>query len=70
VLNTSIQIGNSYVFPLEHPGTAGAGAIGLDFALLTPSPYGGGVDIKDTGDIAGGQHGCSGLPVLLWQSGE
>jgi hypothetical protein len=64
VPNASIQIGDSYVLPLEHPGAAGAGTIGLYFSLLTPSPYGSGVDVKDTGDIAGGQHAFFRLPVM------
>jgi len=64
VPNASIQIGNRDILAFEHPGTVRSGTIGLYFPLLTPSPYGGGVNVKDTGDIAGGQHAFFRLPVM------
>jgi hypothetical protein len=49
--DASIKVGDSHIFPLEPAGTTEAGATGFDFPLLAPSPYGGGVDTKDAGDI-------------------
>jgi hypothetical protein len=57
ILDASIKISDSHIFPLEPAGTTEAGATGFDFPLLAPSPYGGGVDTKDAGDITGGQKG-------------
>jgi len=54
VPDASIQISDGDIFPFEYPDAAGAGAIGLDFSLVGPPAYGGGVDIKDTGDLTGG----------------
>jgi hypothetical protein len=56
VPDASIQISDSNIFPFEHPNGAGAGAVGLDFSLVGPPAYGGGVDTKDTGDLTSGQH--------------
>lgn len=55
--DASIQISDSDVLALEQAGTVRAGAMTFYFPLLAPPADGGGVDVKDTGDITGGQHG-------------
>ena len=68
--DTSIQIGDGDVLPLEQSGAAGAGTTALELSLITPAAYGGGVDAKDTGDLGNGQQGLLRFPVRLRQPGR
>lgn len=59
--DTSIEIGDSDIFPLEKARAAGAGPMELYFTAVAPAAYGRGVDAKNAGDSDGGQHRARGF---------